>query len=89
MSTRKNRRPILERFPNLQVTGYSTQAYDPEMVTIDEVGTAISRERQRLGFGAPPIVAYGQTLPNFGFRTKLTQTFPMLKKWLPARSTRR
>ena len=91
MSTRNRRRILEERFPNLHIAGMSPQ-YDPDLVAIDETGTQVANARLRLGFGAPPVVPYGQTLPtlpNFGLRDKLMQMFPILQKWLPAQPTRR
>lgn len=88
MSTRNRRRTLEERFPNLHIAGMSPQ-YDPDVTAIDDTGVQVANARLRLGFGAPPIVPYGQTLPNFGLRDKLIQMFPILQKWLPAQPTRR
>jgi len=90
MSTRNRRRILEERFQNLHIAGMSPQ-YDPDLAAIDETGVQVANARLRLGFGAPPVVPYGQTLPNFGLglRDKLIQMFPILQKWLPAQPTRR
>ena len=79
-----NRLKILEeRFPNLHIANLRGQSYDPDVVAIDPAGVQVANARLRLGYGAPPIVPYAQTLPNFGFRNKLVTMFPILKKWLP------
>lgn len=82
-----SRRRILEtRFPNMHIANLRGQPYDPDLVAIDDTGVQVANARLRLGYGVPPVVPYGQTLPtipNFGFRDKLKTMFPILKKWLP------
>lgn len=62
------------------VTALGSQRYDPELVAIDPGALGVSRRRLSLGYGAPPVVPYGQ-IKGLGLRRKLLQTFPMLNNF--------
>lgn len=69
------------------------QPYDPELAAIDANAMDYSKRRLGLGFGAPPVVPYGQRLGMMGAqrRMRLLSTFPalnnfpMIKRLLEAR----
>ena len=50
------------------------QAYDPEILAIEPGSNIITQRRLAAGYGAPPVVPYGQTT----VRRKLLETFPKL-----------
>lgn len=50
------------------------QAYDPEILAIETGANTITQRRLGAGYGAPPMVPYGQTV-----RKRLLDTFPKLR----------
>lgn len=56
------------------------QAYDPELLAIDEGGLIENRRRLGSGFGVPPVVPYGQKM-GLGLRRKVLDTFPKLREF--------
>lgn len=72
--------------------GQRGQIYDPDVAALDEASAAVSRARLARGFGAPPIVPYGQKLlsiiPNLGLglrgqsSSRVLDNFPNLKQLL-------
>lgn len=70
-------RRLGERFgQTLSVTGIDKQAYDPELAAIEPGASLITRRRLASGYGAPPVIPYGQTV-----RKRLLTTFPALNSF--------
>lgn len=72
--------PRIPKGPIISVVGLGAQRYDPELAAIEPGALGVSRRRLGLGYGAPPVVPYGQRL-NLGLRRKLLTTFPMLNQF--------
>lgn len=69
----------------LSVEALGHQRYDPELAVIDPGAMEVSRERLRLGYGAPSVVPYGQRLGRrlmgTNRRRMLLQAFPALNNF--------
>ena len=72
--------PRFPKGPIISVVGLGAQRYDPELATIDPGSLEVSRRRLGLGYGAPPVVPYGQRM-NFGVRRKILEVFPTLNNF--------
>ena len=72
--------PRIPKGPIISVVGLGGQRYDPELAAIDPGSLELSRRRLGLGYGAPPVVPYGQRI-NLGLRRKLLETFPALSSF--------
>lgn len=72
--------PRLPKGPIISVIGLGSQRYDPELAVIDPGSLELSRRRLSLGYGAPPVVPYGQRIDR-GLRRRVLQTFPALNQF--------
>jgi len=71
---------VRERVPIISVTALGAQRYDPELLAIEPGALEVSRRRLRLGYGAPPVVPYGQKI-GLELRRRALETFPMLRNF--------
>jgi len=66
----------------LSISGIDHQSYDPELLAIEPGANVITQRRLGAGFGAPPVVPYGQRRAyGQSMKRQLLARFPNLRNF--------